>query len=112
MGIRKLFKLPIIILFFATIIIVMLVSTSFSSSAVEVTGIDFVGEATLPTGTSFENTELGGLSGITYDARNQVYYAISDDRSQKSPARFYTLKINFSEDSFQKSDIETIKITT
>ncbi|MDY6899818.1 MAG: esterase-like activity of phytase family protein [Cyanobacteriota bacterium] len=90
----------------------MFVSTSFSSSAVEVTGIYFIGEATLPTGTNFENTELGGLSGITYDARNQVYYAISDDRSQKSAARFYTFKINLSEDSFQKSDIEAIKVTT
>ena len=90
----------------------MLVSTSFSSSAIEVTGIDFIGEGTLATGTNFENIELGGLSGITYDAKNQVYYAISDDRSQKSAARFYTFKINLNEDSFQKSDIEAIKLTT
>ena len=71
-----------------------------------------MGEATLPTGSGFENTELGGLSGITYDAQNQVYYAISDDRSQKSAARFYTFKINLNKDSFQNSDIEAIKITT
>ena len=112
MGTRKLFKLPLIIVFFSTAIIITLVFTSFSSSAVEITGIDFMGEATLPTGSGFENTELGGLSGITYDAQNQVYYAISDDRSQKSAARFYTFKINLNKDSFQNSDIEAIKITT
>ncbi|MBW4616739.1 MAG: phytase [Desmonostoc vinosum HA7617-LM4] len=35
--------------------------------------------------------QVGGLSGITYDAANNRYYAISDDRSQFAPARFYTL---------------------
>ncbi|MFW9260733.1 phytase [Nostoc sp. CALU 546] len=35
-------------------------------------------------------TPLGGLSGVTYDAANNRYYAISDDRSQFGPARFYT----------------------
>ncbi|MDF5736747.1 MULTISPECIES: phytase [unclassified Nostoc] len=35
-------------------------------------------------------TPLGGLSGVTYDAVNNRYYAISDDRSQVAPARFYT----------------------
>jgi myo-inositol-hexaphosphate 3-phosphohydrolase len=34
------------------------------------------------------NVEVGGLSGVTYDAANNRYYAISDDRS--SNARFYT----------------------
>ncbi|MHC5934806.1 phytase [Nostoc sp.] len=35
-------------------------------------------------------TPLGGLSGVTYDTVNNRYYAISDDRSQVAPARFYT----------------------
>ncbi|MEH2360109.1 phytase [Nostoc sp.] len=35
-------------------------------------------------------TPLGGLSGVTYDAANNRYYAIADDRSQVAPARFYT----------------------
>jgi 3-phytase len=39
-------------------------------------------------------TPLGGLSGITYDAVNDRYYAISDDRSQVAPARFYTFTAN------------------
>ncbi len=34
--------------------------------------------------------KIGGLSGICYDARRKVYYAISD----KKPARFYTLQLD------------------
>ncbi|NJK27545.1 MAG: esterase-like activity of phytase family protein [Coleofasciculaceae cyanobacterium SM2_3_26] len=51
-------------------------------------------QVTFPTGYSFEDTEFGGLSGITYDAQRDVYYAISDDRSIKAPARFYTIHID------------------
>ncbi|MEM6754473.1 MAG: esterase-like activity of phytase family protein [Cyanobacteria bacterium P01_C01_bin.38] len=112
MRIKKILKLPLIIVFFLTIIIVTLAFTNLTPSAVEVTAIDFIGEAILPTGTNFENTELGGLSGIAYDARRQVYYAISDDRSQKSAARFYTFKINLNGNSFQKDDIEPVTVTT
>lgn len=41
----------------------------------------------------FENTTIGGLSGIDYNSKKKEYYLISDDRSQKNPARFYTAKI-------------------
>lgn len=33
---------------------------------------------------------VGGLSGVAYDAANNRYYAISDDRAELGPARFYT----------------------
>ncbi|MDD1462208.1 phytase, partial [Dolichospermum sp. ST_sed2] len=38
------------------------------------------------------NVPVGGLSGVTYDAAKNQYYAISDDRS--SNARFYTFTLN------------------
>lgn len=72
--------------------------------------IEFLGEVTFPTKTTFKGTELGGLSGITYDARKNVYYSISDDRSQKAPARFYTLKIDLSGGSLKKVDV--VNVTT
>ncbi len=34
--------------------------------------------------------KIGGLSGICYDPRREVYYAIAD----KAPARFYTLQLD------------------
>lgn len=48
----------------------------------------------IPHNLNFGNTTVGGLSGIDYDADKEVYYAISDDRSDINPARFYTFKID------------------
>ncbi|WP_164929131.1 esterase-like activity of phytase family protein [Gloeobacter violaceus] len=56
--------------------------------------ISFIGEVTFPTATFFDNTQVGGLSGITYDAERNVYYTVSDDRSSINPARFYTVAID------------------
>ena len=68
-------------------------TTETSETISQVPVVELISEARLPTGLIYQNTELGGLSGITYDEKNKVYYAISDDRSQKADARFYTLKI-------------------
>ncbi|NJR66265.1 MAG: esterase-like activity of phytase family protein [Leptolyngbyaceae cyanobacterium CRU_2_3] len=54
--------------------------------------IDFLGSYQLPKLT-FQDTPVGGLSGITYDRQRDRFYAISDDRSERAPARFYTLKL-------------------
>ena len=62
-----------------------------------VSDLEFLGEVILPTDLTFEGTQVGGLSGLTYDAEAGVYYALSDDRSQLSPARFYTLGIDLSD---------------
>jgi hypothetical protein len=84
---------------------------SASTSAI-VTDIEFIGQAILPTGLTFEKTLVGGFSGITYDAKNNLYYAISDDRSEKAPARFYTLKIDLSKGKLQDGDVVPIGVTT
>jgi hypothetical protein len=85
-----------IIYFCIPILIISFLFTNLSSSAIEITGIDFIGQATFPSSMTFKNTPFGGLSGITYDEKKQLYYAISDDRSEKAPARFYSLKIDLS----------------
>src|SRR4051794_41896308 len=54
-------------------------------------GLQFLGQAIVPTGTTFKATTVGGLSSITYDAERGVYYALSADPSQFQPARFYTV---------------------
>lgn len=46
---------------------------------------------------SFQQTTVGGLSGIDFDKTAQVFYTISDDRSALQPARFYSMKIVFSD---------------
>ena len=54
--------------------------------------LEFVGEYQLPK-TTFADTPVGGLSGLSYDRDRDRFYAISDDRSNLAPARFYTFKL-------------------
>ncbi len=108
---EKKFPWKLIILFCIPILIISFLFTNLTSSAVEITGIDFIGEATIQNGTNFQNTTIGGLSGITYDAKNQLYYAISDDRSEKAPARFYTLKIDLSKGSLRENGAVPVGVT-
>ena len=55
----------------------------------------YLGQVDFPNGFLFDDTTVGGLSAISYDPGRQVYYVISDDRSEKNPARFYTVRITF-----------------
>ncbi|TAF10975.1 MAG: esterase-like activity of phytase family protein [Nostocales cyanobacterium] len=110
--IKKLRKPQLIIYLTITIIIISLFFSNLAAATVIVTSIDFIGAATLATGISFQKTELGGLSGITYDAKNDLYYAISDDRGQKAPSRFYTLKIDLSKGKLTKDGVTPVAVTT
>ena len=58
--------------------------------------LEFLDEYEIPT-TKYENTVVGGLSAITYDREQNCYYVLSDDRSDRAPARFYTLKIEIAQ---------------
>ncbi len=53
-----------------------------------------IGEATLPHRMTFKGTTVGGLSGLDYDPSHDLWVAISDDRSELQPARFYTLRLD------------------
>jgi len=71
--------------------------------------LEFIGEYELPK-QKFQNTLVGGLSGITYDRQNNRFYAISDDRSQFAPARFYTLNLDLKENENGKVGLNKIDI--
>src|SRR6476619_3898288 len=76
----------------------------------DIHSLKFLGEYDIPHKMNFDGTVIGGLSGIDYDAKNDVYYIISDDRSSFNPARFYTVKIKLKNDK-----IDTVifkKVTT
>ena len=77
--------------------------------------IEYIGEYQLPNNFKFKDTPVGGLSGLTYDKTIDRFYAVSDDRSQKAPARFYTLKLdldttNLDQIKFRKVDITDVTI--
>ncbi|MEH1941486.1 MAG: phytase [Nostoc sp.] len=75
------------------------VQTGPTEAGKTIPNVEFLGQKTFATGfipsgvagtVNGVQTPVGGLSGVTYDAINNRYYAISDDRSQVAPARFYT----------------------
>lgn len=69
----------------------------------------YIGQQTLPTATSYAGTQVGGLSGIDYIGGG-TYVAISDDRSQINPARFYTLGLDLTPTAF--SGVHFTAVTT
>ncbi|MBE9222450.1 esterase-like activity of phytase family protein [Cyanobacterium stanieri LEGE 03274] len=56
----------------------------------------------------YENTKVGGFSGITYNQQKDYFYVISDDRSRLAPARFYTVKINIENDKIDDVILENV----
>ncbi|WP_319421580.1 choice-of-anchor I family protein [Pleurocapsa sp. FMAR1] len=74
--------------------------------------IEFLGEASFATGTMFEDTEVGGISGLTYDAANSTYYALADDRSTINDARYYDVSIDLSDGSLDDGDVDFTGVTT
>lgn len=49
--------------------------------------LEYVGEASIPTGTKFEKATIGGLSGIVW--ANNTLYALSDDKGRAGEPRFF-----------------------
>ena len=76
----------------------------------EIHKLKFLSEYDVPHKMNFNGTIVGGLSGIDYDKKNDLYNIISDDRSALNPARFYTAKI-----VIRNNKIDTVifkKVTT
>jgi hypothetical protein len=63
--------------------------------------LHYLGAATIPNDATVDGTPVGGLSGLDYDPAAQGWVIISDDKSDKAPARFYTAKIAVGENGPQ-----------
>lgn len=74
--------------------------------------IEFIGEVSFETGFTFDDTEVGGLSGLTFDHANNIFYAISDDQSTINDARYYDLAIALDDGSLDEGDVEFTEVTT
>lgn len=68
-------------------------SSKIIDRSLQIKSLQFLNEFDVPYDFQFQNTATGGLSGIDYNSKLDVYYLISDDRSQKNNARFYTASI-------------------
>ncbi|MBC5763514.1 esterase-like activity of phytase family protein [Ramlibacter albus] len=73
--------------------------------------LKLIGEATLPHRMKFKGTTVGGLSGIDYDTARNLWIALSDDRSEIDPARFYTFDLQLSPGQLQVTlkDVHTLR---
>lgn len=68
--------------------------------------LKFINSIEIPYNQNFKKTKIGGLSGIDYDKKQDLYYLISDERSQVNPSRFYTAKISLKNDQLQTIDFQ------
>jgi len=79
---------------------------------ISIDSLKFLDEYVIPHNLKYNNTIIGGLSGIDYNPTNNSYFIISDERSHTSPARFYTANILISNnkiDSVEFTSVQTLK---
>jgi hypothetical protein len=91
---------------------ILLTASLFLAKAQLPFNMHYKGMFVLPYNTNVQQTLVGGLSGIDYDTREDLYYLICDDRSAINPARFYTAKIKLSNagiDTVQIKDVFLLK---
>ena len=74
------------------------------------TRLQLIGQYSIPLKAQFNGTTIGGLSGIDYDQKKNVYYIISDDGSKIDPARMYQAKIRLGEKGIDT--VQFLSVTT
>lgn len=77
-------------------ILALLILPIVSSGQLASGKLEFRGVYTVPNDFRFQDTQVGGLSGIDYDPGSDSYYLICDDRSALQPARYYSASIRIS----------------
>lgn len=83
----------------------LMVVAAAPQARAEPPSLTFVGEFRLPTGLKVDGVEIGGLSAIDYDPVSGEYFALSDDRVEFGPTRFYRLAIELSAEGIRSVDI-------
>ncbi len=71
----------------------------------------FLGETRFEKRMTCKGVEFGGLSGITYNPQQDIYYIISDDPGKFAPARFFTVKINLNDGHLDDGDVNCLGFT-
>lgn len=71
------------------------------AQSTEVNSVNLLSAMEIKTGTVFDKTEFGGISGLDM-AKDGTYWAISDDRGgAKGTPRFYNIKIDFDQNTIK-----------
>ncbi|MFO0889136.1 MAG: esterase-like activity of phytase family protein [Isosphaeraceae bacterium] len=106
--------------FFCLLALGILLAAAQPAAAQGISGLNYLGQAvippyTIPAGPAGSvlgvPTWVGGLSGLAYDPSTGKFLAISDDRSQIGPARYYTLDINLTGNTLDASRVSFTGVT-
>lgn len=101
----------------ALIVTVLLLATlpvsakPIEEGQVSVGAIEFIGSTEFATGFMFAGTEVGGLSGIVYEEQSGQYLALSDDKNEIDPARYYSLTIDLADGELDDGDVAFTDVT-
>ncbi|MEM9292987.1 MAG: esterase-like activity of phytase family protein [Acidobacteriota bacterium] len=68
---------------------------------------EFLGQGIAPKRAP-DGSPVGGLSGLVYNASEDLWWAVSDDASRRAPARLHPLRIDLSEGRLQDQSIELL----
>jgi hypothetical protein len=71
----------------------LITSSNASAEPNAIGSLRFLGATTLSNDLQVDGTLVGGLSGLDYDPASGTWAIISDDKSDKAPARFYLGRI-------------------
>ena len=71
----------------------------------EIGSVRVIGVQTIANDLMVDDTLVGGLSGIDYDPDTGRWIAISDDRSDNQPARFYELNVSYTGDELAPVEV-------
>ena len=82
----------------AKLVLWIVLFVSVSASAVQ---LKFFKETTIPHKFKFQNTIIGGLSGIYYDKDSNHLVSVSDDRGKINEPRFYEFSITLNANEFK-----------
>jgi len=94
----------------AALIIALFMVLAGGTQAEPIGQLRFIGGVALPQGLEVEGTRIGGLSGLDYDAAQDSFLVLSDDRSDFAPARFYEMKLRFADGRLAGADIHSVTI--
>lgn len=87
-----------------------LILSLFCTHAYATDSLRFIGDVNFTTGTKFLETEIGGLSGITFDKQQNKILAVSDDKSLLNETRFYEFDITLSQKVFNIIPSKVVKL--
>lgn len=62
--------------------------------------VEWVGQVALPATLRVGDSEVGGLSGLDYDPRRDLWYLISDEHSATGAARAYSARLGLNGDGY------------